>query len=198
MKAILRTYGGIFENRMPINVSSLANKTGINEKDILEILKKLHSDKIIDLDQKKHDASITFLVPREDEAGIYPYSPYIKQQAKNKTDKISALLAYVNNEKTCRNNQLLHYFGEETHVNCGICSVCNPTEKNEKKELIKRIYLAILGALESGDKNSRELVTILPFAETAILKVLELLLEKDIIELTGTKKFTLTKYEKKT
>src|SRR5690606_7215931 len=87
VKAILRTYGGIFENRMPINVSSLANKTGINEKDILEILKKLHSDKIIDLDQKKHDASIIFLVPREDEAGIYPYSPYITQQSKNKTDK---------------------------------------------------------------------------------------------------------------
>ncbi len=196
VKAILRTYGGIFENKMPINLSSVTNKTGINEQEILEILKKLHLDKIIDFDYQQHDASITFLVPREDEAGIYPYSRYIKEQVRNKTDKIGALLAYVDNDKICRVKHLLHYFGEETNVTCGICSVCNPSEKNQKKEIIKQIYLLIIKELESGNKNSRELVATLAFPEAAILKVLELLLEKDVIELTAAKNYTLKENER--
>lgn len=191
IKAILRNYGGIFENKLPVNLNSVAAKAGVTEAETIEILKKLHQDKIIDFEFQQNDATVIFLNPREDEIGIYPYSKYIKSQAKNKTSKIESILAYVENDKICRNQQLLFYFGEKNGKNCGICSVCKPIDKSIKKETIKRIYLAIIQQLELGQKSSRDLVREIPYPESGILKVLQLLLEKEIIELTSNNNFKL-------
>jgi len=191
IKAILRTYGGIFENKMPINLSSICKKSGTLELEVISILNQLHRDKIVEFEHQQHDASITFLVPREDESSIYPFGKYIKNQAKNKTDKIEAILAYVKNDKVCRSRQLLSYFGETDTKNCGICSYCKPVDSNIRKETIKRIYLEIMDLLKTGDKSSRELVAALPYPEAGILKVLQLLMEKEIIDLTPTNTYKL-------
>lgn len=191
VKAILRTYGGIFENEMPLNLSSICKKSGTIESEIISVLKQLDRDKIVTFEHQQHDASITFLVPREDESSIYPFGEYIKNQAKNKTDKIEALLHYVENDKTCRSRQLLAYFGETGPKNCGICSVCRPADSIVRKETIKRIYLEIMGFLKTGDRSSLELVAALPYPEAGILKVLQLLLEKEIIFLTPNKTYKL-------
>ncbi|MFO8147735.1 MAG: RecQ family ATP-dependent DNA helicase [Bacteroidota bacterium] len=191
VKSILRTYGGIFENKMPVNLNSVGKKAATSEAEVIKVLNQLHKDKIVEFEHQQNDASITFLVPREDETGIYPFSKYIKNQLKNKTAKIEAILAYVENDKTCRSQQLLNYFGEKNTEKCGICSVCLPPEKKFKKELIKQMYLGIIELLESGEKNSRELVAALPYPEAGILKVLHLMMEKDIINLNASNQYKL-------
>ncbi len=191
IKAILRTYGGIFENKMPLNLSSICKKAGTIEPEVISILNQLHRDKIVEFEHQQHDASITFLVPREDESSIYPFGKYIKNQAKNKIDKIEAILAYVENDKICRSRQLLAYFGETYTKNCGICSVCKPVDSKIRKETIKRIYLEIVDFLKTGDRSSRELVAALPYPEVGVLKVLQLLMEKEIIGLTPTNTYKL-------
>lgn len=191
VKAVLRNYGGIFENKMPVNLNAVASKAGVTEIQTIEILKKLHVDKIIDFEFQQNDATITLLNPREDEAGIYPFAQYIQTQAKNKTHKIETILAYVNNDKICRSKQLLLYFGEKDAKACGICSVCQPLEKSIKKDTIKLIYLEIIQQLEMGTKTSRELVASIPYAEAGTLKVLQLLLEKEIIEFTETNRYKI-------
>lgn len=191
IKAILRNYGGIFENKLAINLTSVSTKAGVNEDETLKILKQLHHDKIVDFEFQENDATVTFLNPREDEIAIYPFAKYIKTQSKNKTDKIESILAYVENDKICRSKQLLFYFGERNAKKCGICSVCQPLEKTIKKETIKSIYIEIIQQLEMNQKNSRELVATIPYAEAGILKVLQLLLEKEIIELTNTNHYKL-------
>lgn len=65
------------------------------------------------------------------------------------------------------------------------------TGKKLKKELIKQMYLGIIELLESGAKNSRELVTALPYPEAGILKVLQLMMEKDIINLNESNQYKL-------
>jgi len=64
-------------------------------------------------------------------------------------------------------------------------------KKKIKKETIKRIYEAIIKALETREYNSRELVTSLPYPENGILKVLQLLLDKDIIMLNANKTYKI-------
>ena len=190
-KAILRTYGGIFENKMPVDTGMIAKKTGLPEHLVIEILKSLNKDKILEYEYQENDASITFLVPREDSASIFPFSSYIKNQAKNKTDKISALLSYVENNELCRSRQLLQYFGEKAIADCGICSVCEKPDKRLNKDTIKRIYMDIIKELEDGPVSSRDLVDKVSFPEFAILKVLQLLLEKEIIEITSSQLYKL-------
>lgn len=190
-KAILRTYGGIFENKMAVDTGVVAKKAGLAEYKVIEILKSLNKDKIIEYDYQENDASITFLVPREDAASIFPFSGYITSQAKNKTDKISALLSYAENKEICRSRQLLQYFGENAYANCGICSVCKKPDTRINKDTIKNIYLDIIKELEQGPVSSRDLVHRISFPESAILKVLQLLLEKEIIDLTPAQLYKL-------
>lgn len=190
-RSILRTYGGIFENKMPVDTGLIAKKAGLQENQVIEILKFLNKDKIIEYEYQENDAGITFLVPREDATSIFPFSGYIKNQAKNRTDKISALLSYVENNELCRNRQLLQYFGELKTTDCGNCSVCEKPDRSLKKDMINSIYMKIIQELEAGPKSSRDLVANISFPEIAVLNVLRLLLEKGIIDLTATQLYKL-------
>lgn len=185
VKAILRTYGGIMDNKLPINLITISEKAGAKEVEIIEVLKKLDKDKVADFDFRQNDASITFLVPREDENTIFPFSRIIKEQAKNKTQNVDSLLDYVKNGELCRSRQLLFYFGEKNVENCGICDVCqkqiNPTPREDQR----KIYKDIIGQLETGQKSSRALVEVIQFKEEQILEVLQLLIEKEVVVLTA-------------
>lgn len=191
VKPILRTYGGIFENKLAIDLPSLSKKSGNTEKEIITTLEQLKKDKIVEFEHQQNDASITFLTPREDESSIFPYAKYIQSQNRNKTLKIQAFLNYLENNDVCRCKQLLNYFGENFKGNCGICSVCLPPERVIAKETVKRIYLEIIQQLETGAKSSRELVANIAYPEKGILKVLQILLEREIIILTGTNQYKL-------
>ena len=191
VKAILRSYGGAFENKISLNLGDISQKSGASEKEIIAILKELYKDKLIDFEYRENDAAITFLVPREDENSIFPFAKNIKLQAEHKTEKIEALLEYVANDKICRSRQLLNYFGENTTKDCGICSVCQPEKKNFSKQELRKMYEAIVLELENGARNSKELCEQLPFSEKGILETLRLMLEKEIISLTGTNSYKL-------
>ena len=191
IRAILRTYGGIFENKMSIDTGMIAKKAGLQESRVIELLKALSVDKILDYEYQENDAGITFMVPREDATGIFPFSGYIKNQTKNKTDKISALLSYVENSELCRSRQLLKYFGEDQTGDCGVCSVCRKPDRNLKKDMINNIYHRLIQELEDGPKSSRDLVASISFPETAVLHVLRLLLEKEIIDITATQLYKI-------
>jgi ATP-dependent DNA helicase RecQ len=190
-KTILRTYGGIFENKLPIDTGMISKKSGLPENQVIEILRSLNKDKIIEFESQENDAAITFLVPREDATSIFPFSGYIKNQAKNKTDKISAMLAYVENNDICKSRQLLNYFGERDNKDCGICSVCIQPDKNLKKDAIKVIYMAIIKELEEGPVSSRDLVEKISYPEKSVLNVLRLLLEKEIVDITPSQLYKL-------
>lgn len=191
VKAILRTYGGVIDNRLPINLVTVSNKADVTEQETLKVLNYLHRDKIIDFEFQENDSSITFLVPREDKSSIYPYANYIKEQGKNKIDKINSLLEYVDNTTVCRSKQLLQYFGEEGVNPCGICQVCRKKSKTSGKEELKKISMEIILQLETGEKSSREIVTAIQHPEEGILNAIQLLLEKDIVTLTPGRKYKI-------
>ena len=191
VKAILRTYGGLFENKVDINLEIICSKAGTVPAEALKVLNYLHKEKIADFEHEQHDASVTFLVPREDDTTINPLSPYIKLQEKTKKEKIEAVLDYVRNTEKCRSEQLLNYFGETETSPCGICSVCKSAAEPLTKENIKRIYYAIVGLLEERAFSSREISEKLPFKEQHILTVLQMLLERDALAMTPSNCYKL-------
>ncbi len=191
VKAILRTYGGLFENKIDINLQIICSKAGTIPSEAIKILNYLHKEKIADFEHEQHDASVTFLVPREDETTINPLVPYIKLQEKTKKEKINAVLDYVRNSKKCRSEQLLNYFGEIKTSPCGICSVCKTKTEPLDKKKIKEIYYAIIELLEEGSFSSREIAAKLPFEEQHIVSVLQMLLERDALALTPAKCYKL-------
>ncbi|MDT0646436.1 RecQ family ATP-dependent DNA helicase [Zunongwangia sp. F260] len=191
VKSILRTYGGIFENKINVGLASVCKKASIPEDKAIEILKKLERDEVIDFTYSQQDAAVTFLVPREDDTTINPVAEYIRLHQKNKKDKIEAVLYYINNREVCRSIQLLSYFGEKTEKPCRICSVCLEHSIPLSRKEMNSIYKELAFHLKEKDFSSRELTEKISFPEKHILKVLQLLIEKGIITRTSSNQYKI-------
>ena len=191
VKAILRTYGGVFDNKVEINLQVICNKAGTNQPEAIKLLQQLHKEGIAEFEHDQHDTRVTFLLPREDDTTINPLIPYIKLQLSTKKDKIEDVLEYVSNDKKCKSEQLLRYFGETVTEPCGICSVCTSSEEKLSREQMKKIYFGIIALLEEREHSSREMTEKLDFPENHILQVLRLLIEKEALVFTATKKYKL-------
>ena len=196
VRTILRNYGGVFENLITINLNSVCDKANLSEKESTKILEELHEKEIIDFHLSKHDASITFLVPREDDSTINPAGHFIKEYNKTKKDKIEAVLDFVQNDTICKQVQLLKYFGEKNPPICRKCSVCTSGEKEMSRDDMNEIYLNILRLLKNGPKDSREIISDLDYSEIDVLRVLSLLCEKGILDRTANNKYKILKNER--
>ncbi|HKL36251.1 MAG TPA: RecQ family ATP-dependent DNA helicase [Salegentibacter sp.] len=181
IKALLRTYGGILENRTNIDLASVCKKSNTDQRTALKYLEELEKAQILEYIYAEQDASVLFLVPREDDLVIFPLAPYIKQHNQSKKEKIDAVLAYLENDKICRSKQLLAYFGEEKLEDCGICSVCQKQRAPLTRELKNAIYLEIMKILKTSEASSRQLTEAINYPEDQVLEVLRLLLDKEFI-----------------
>nr|WP_321222435.1 RecQ family ATP-dependent DNA helicase [uncultured Psychroserpens sp.] len=185
VKTILRTYGGIFEHQLAINLSLVSDKSTVPEKQIIAILHQLHKDGIVDFLYSNTDSEVLFLQPREDDKTINRIANVVERQQLLKQHQVNAVLQYIATDDICKNRQLLHYFGETTEINCGICSVCVSDNISEEKKDLKTITTQLILTLEKQPMSSRDLLQQLPFTKQAIFKSLQSLLEDDVIEMTA-------------
>ena len=190
-KSILRTYGGIFEQEVKINIHLIANKVGTSEKAIINTLKQLEKDNVITLKLSKTDTEITFIQPREDDKTINRIAEIIEIQNKLKQDQVESVLRYINNDSICKSMQLLSYFGETNLKPCGICSVCLNDKKKDFHDNYNNIRKEIITILEKGNASSRTLSEKLSCSEENIKDNIKNLLEDDIIEITKTNTYKL-------
>lgn len=191
VKAILRTYGGIFEHQTKINNSLVANKANVSEEQLFMALKQLEKDEIITLNIHKTDAQITFIEPREDDKTINRIAKTVQQQNDLKKKHVKAVLDYVTNDDVCKSIQLLSYFGEKELEDCGICSVCIKNKDVSVKTTSADINKEIIKQLEFGHLSSKDLFIKLPFSEEQINNTLKQMLELNIIEVTATNTYKL-------
>ncbi|MCG9972529.1 RecQ family ATP-dependent DNA helicase [Christiangramia crocea] len=193
LRTILRNYGGVFENLIPFNVASVCEKSGVSEEAAIKIFEELAEKEIIEFNISRHDASITFLVPREDESTLNPLAGFIKEYNKTKKEKIEAVLEFVENDRVCKQIQLLEYFGEQNPEPCGKCSVCSQDNKELSRDDMNEIYLGILKIVKNDPKSSREITSSLQYKEDSVLKVLGLLCEKGVLGRTPNNKYKIIK-----
>lgn len=189
-KVILRTYGGIFEHLLKINLVLIADKASTSEKAVIDILQQLKNDGIVDFQFSNTDSEITFLQPREDDKTINRIAKNVLQHQQLKTQQIEAVIDYVDNTTDCKSKLLLEYFGEKTSKDCGICTVCLSNKKVEKSGA-KNITHHIIEQLEYQPMNSRQLLEQLDVSEKELIETLKLLVENHILEITSTNKYKI-------
>jgi len=191
VKSILRTYGGIFEHSLAINLSLIAEKTSTSEKQIIAILQQLDKDEVVVFKYSNTDSEIVFLQPREDDKTINRIITIVEQQQELKRLQVNAVLNYIDNDSLCKQLQLLNYFGEVSNQACGTCSVC--VADSEKTMVLdsKTIQKDIVSKLTIEALNSRQLVEALPYKDNQIFEGLKLLLEYQIIEMTPSNTYKL-------
>lgn len=191
-KTILRIYGGIFEMPTTLNLDLIASKTGQPLETVIASLKKMERDQVLQLKLQTTDATLTFLVPREDDKTINRVSREAEWLNQKKIAQVRAMLQYVDNTKQCRSVQLVSYFGETTAANCSICSVCLGKTTRSSKHQMQTIAAKILVLLEEREMSSREITEKLIFDEADVLQALRLLAEMGKIATNPKNQFYLS------
>lgn len=191
IKAILRTYGGIFENRLKIDLNLISEKSNTNHNQLLHILQQLEKDGVVDFQHSHTDSELTFLQPREDDKTINRIARTVQQQQRLKEDQIEAVIDYISNDELCKSMQLLNYFGEQNSTPCGICSVCIQKKPTSQKLPPKSIARDIILLLENQPLSSRAMVEQMPHSKDTILHTLQLMLANNILELTANNSYKI-------
>ncbi|EAQ37898.1 ATP-dependent DNA helicase RecQ [Dokdonia sp. MED134] len=187
VKAVLRTYGAVFEQVTNINYNIIANKAGKTLEQVHQVLLTLDQDDIIDYEHQNFDTAITFLVPREDDRTINVIAPFIKTQENYKKNQVQAVKDYIANDTTCRAIQLMHYFDEVLDEPCGNCDVCRNRTVTKTRTSIDN---AIIDLLKGGAKSSREIAQ-LAYPQQTIINSIRLLLEQKKIAILPNNTYTL-------
>ncbi|TKD66256.1 ATP-dependent DNA helicase RecQ [Flavobacterium sp. ASW18X] len=192
VQSILRTYGGIFEYETTINPQLISKKSEAVLPKVMDTLKKLAQDQIITYTAAQEDLSLQFLVPREDDLTINTFAKKIKQLNATKTYKLQQMLAYLEQQKICRQSYVLDYFGEKKVTPCGTCDVCR--QQNKTVTSLKRQIYSIL---KKQALTSRELVGELNATQSEILLELQQLLEDGYVTLQPDNRYGVYEQKKK-
>jgi len=131
IKILLRTYEGIFDNRVSIFESSLAKVMRTEPSHIQHQLKELAAYGIIEYLPKKESPQIHFLLNRAPAKYLHIDHDAYHARKKNYTDRVQDMIRYLRDADSCRSQLMGNYFGDKDLSACGICDHCLIKKKKE-------------------------------------------------------------------
>jgi ATP-dependent DNA helicase RecQ len=134
IKALLRTYAGIFYNRTSVYELSLARICHSDVETITKELKQLHNHGIIAYLPKKETPQIHFLLNRAPAQYLHIHQDHYLQRKQLHTERISTMVQYATLSKGCRSNYIGQYFGDNSQVACGVCDHCLNKQRTKLSE----------------------------------------------------------------
>lgn len=129
IKIILRAFTGIFSQYANIDEAYLAKISGIPTQTVIENLKKLSKQHIINYIPRKKTPLIIFTAERLDDKNLLLSHENYRLRKERFLKRIYTMLEYASSVTKCRSQFLLEYFGETDPFRCGKCDVC--TSRNE-------------------------------------------------------------------
>jgi ATP-dependent DNA helicase RecQ len=124
IKSMLRTYGGLMDNYVFIHEKDLVYKSKLGLDEVTKQLQQLDKFEVISYIPQNTLPKLIFTQNRVNPKWI-EFDPqnyaFLKQRQK---DRMESVIAYIRNDKVCRQVQLLIYFNEYNHADCGYCDVC--------------------------------------------------------------------------
>ncbi|WP_316810205.1 RecQ family ATP-dependent DNA helicase [Pedobacter heparinus] len=150
IKAILRSYGGSFEQYVKISEADIAARLRVSYNDVLRQLNNLQEQGLLSYIPQSDQPQLQYIRPRLDFNHMDIDVKYIAQRKQLQAEQIAAVLAYAG-KKICRSIQLLGYFDEPEADKCGICDVCLAEKKlDDAAVLDDKIDFEIVSLLQSG------------------------------------------------
>ena len=124
IKALLRTYEGIFDNEVRIFEKQLGRILRLSEQQVTEQLLQLHQRGIIRYRPRKDEPQLCFLQERLQAQHLRINMEQVNERKRAYEERLEAMIRYICNTDTCRTGSLVAYFGERAAAACGICDVC--------------------------------------------------------------------------
>lgn len=88
-----------------------------------------------------NNASVRFLIPRDEKQWLNKYYPIFHTIQINKIRKWEEMKYFIQEESFCKMKMILRYFGDKNAQNCKNCCHCNAknifaTEQKERKQIL--------------------------------------------------------------
>lgn len=157
LRALLRTYPGLFTDFVGVDEYRLAAAAGCTHQDILEGLIELSRSRVITFIPRRRTPFIKILTAREDSRRITISREAYESRRDAMRQRAEAMLNYTLAGDDCRVSRMLAYFGETDAESCGSCDLCRERKKRgaEPRSLAREVYAMIFDAGRNGISYSQ-------------------------------------------
>ncbi len=167
IKCLLRTYEGIYDNKISVNEKLISRLIKNPVQDVKQMLLQLQSLNIIEYDAQKETPQIYLLTNRAPAQYLVINYERYKQRKLEYIQRVETMLRYLQNQVYCRSRFIGNYFGDKEISDCGICDNCLKKKSikisEEEFELIRQHIYSLLGKipdvqtiLQSSEKFKKE------------------------------------------
>lgn len=164
IKALLRTYEGIFDNEVNISERTLARLLRAEADEVTNLLKMLSSYQVIHYLPKKDSPQVFFPYSRVPASElVIDQKAYALRKARY-LNRLQAMVKYTHTPD-CRSVEMQQYFGEKETENCGLCDNC--LRKKKKYAIPHQQILQWL-------MQAKEHLAAGPMAPAQLIKLLQL------------------------
>jgi ATP-dependent DNA helicase RecQ len=159
IKAILRSFSGVFDDYVKISETELSRKSGLERKELelqLDYLKQLE---LLDYIPASDRPRLTLTQPRIEEKDLYLPRTLLEDRKGRYVARMNAFRNFITHPTSCRAMMLLSYFGEINLQRCGTCDTCRDRNKVPLNDLrIEEVRHKILEALGNGPLEAEQLL----------------------------------------
>ena len=175
LETLMRLYTGVFSYPVPIDEEAVAGRSGVSVPGLRQLLYLLSVNHIIRYIPADH-ATVLFLQHNRLRPGNVQLSPQRYQMLRQTySQRVKAMVDYVEEEEECRSRYLLRYFGQEESSDCGQCDVCRAA-KARPADLPERLKAWI--EARHGDYTLKQMRTAFGTADEKYLDVLRELIDR--------------------
>ena len=153
IKALLRTYGGIFDGPVNINETQMAWMLKRDIISIKEQLVELHTAGIIEYAPKHDKPQLTYLHERVRTEDLHINHKNYLERKKVYQQRIMNMIDYIYSTR-CRSTFIGNYFEDSAIEECGICDNCSEKQIAPYRErIIERIITSVLHEIKEEPKK---------------------------------------------
>lgn len=156
LRAILRTYNGVFTNFRYIDELLLASVAHLTPERVHELLGMLWRMRVIRYIPASRSPMLFFDSERLPTADVYISPDSYSRRYDIALERTKSMLQYAQNVDECRSSIIERYFGDAESQPCGVCDVC--LARRTRKDVTATIDEAIVNALEDRALGIKELV----------------------------------------
>lgn len=189
IETILRIYPGIFEIENAIRIDLIAQRSGLSEEEVTEILIKLNQKEIATVNLVATDTKIIINQVREDDLTINRIGNQIKVRNQDKIKRFEAIKNFIENTQVCKSILLTTYFDEKNETSCGICSTCIEKKSSIQTVDSSTLKLKLYTEIQQNESTVRELENKFNIDGKKLIPHLQELLEEEKVKLNDKNKY---------
>lgn len=182
ISCMMRYYTGLFSEYVRIDEKELARYLATTPERVYMLLSELRRKHILKFIPPRTEPKIVYLIDRVDGADVKLYKNVYDDLQDVMSRHVNAMISYIEDETTCRQTQLVRYFGEKSDEDCGTCEVCIAKRRNANADdRTHEIKTAILQLLSDHQAHDVSQIIALPYPRSIITEVLNRLIEAETI-----------------